>query len=142
MGMFYGFKLHAIVDEEGRICRFLLAPAHVSDQEAARALLAASDAFVLGDKNYHGCGVYAQSKANFKHPKYRATRPPLVRVLYRGHRRFPGCVRPSSGCFLCWCAAATWRWCSSIPSAPFVSLSVVKLQLTILPGSCFTDSIP
>lgn len=69
MGMFYGFKLHAIVDEEGRICRFLLAPAHVSDQEAARALLAASDVFVLGDKNYHGCGVHAQPKANFKHPK-------------------------------------------------------------------------
>jgi|FLYL01.1.fsa_nt_gi transposase len=69
MGMFYGFKLHAIVDQAGRICRFLLAPAHVSDQEAARTLLAATDALVLGDKNYHGCGVYAQPKANFTHPK-------------------------------------------------------------------------
>jgi hypothetical protein len=69
MGMFYGFKLHGVVNEQGLFCRFLVAPAHVADQEAARCLLAASEAFVLGDKNYHGCGVYAQPKANFKHPK-------------------------------------------------------------------------
>lgn len=69
VGMFYGFKLHGIIDEEGRICRFLIAPAYVADQKAACALLAATDAFVLGDKNYHGCGVYAQPKENFKHPQ-------------------------------------------------------------------------
>jgi hypothetical protein len=69
MGMFYGFKLHAVVNEQGLFCCFLIASAPVSDQEAARALLAANEAFVLGDKNYHGCGVYAQPKENFKHPK-------------------------------------------------------------------------
>ena len=68
MGMFYGFKLHAIIDEQACIRRFLIAPANVSDQEAARALLCDADAFVLGDKNYHGCGVYAQPKASFKQP--------------------------------------------------------------------------
>jgi hypothetical protein len=69
MGMFYGFKLHGIVDEAGLFCRFMIAPGHLSDQEAARGLLAGTEAFVLGDKNYHGCGVYAQPKENFKHPK-------------------------------------------------------------------------
>jgi transposase len=68
MGMFYGFKLHAIIDEQACIRRFLIAPANVSDQEAARALLCDTDAFVVGDKNYHGCGVYAEPKANFKQP--------------------------------------------------------------------------
>lgn len=69
MGMFYGFKLHGIVDEAGLFCRFMIAPAHLADQEAARGLLTGTEAFVLGDKNYHACGVYAQPRKNFKHPK-------------------------------------------------------------------------
>jgi hypothetical protein len=69
LGWFYGFKLHAVVDEQGCFCRFLIAAAHVSDQEAGRALLAGSDALVLGDANYHGCGVHAHPKINFRHPK-------------------------------------------------------------------------
>lgn len=44
MGMFYGFELHAIVDQQGLSCGFLIAPAHVADQQAGRCLLAASEA--------------------------------------------------------------------------------------------------
>lgn len=69
MGMFYGFKLHAIVDEQGLICRFLIASANIADQEVGRCMTAGDDAFILGDANYHGCGVHAQPKANFKQPK-------------------------------------------------------------------------
>lgn len=69
MGMFYGFKLHAIVTEQGLFADFLIAPANVSDQEAETALMQQRQAFVLGDKNYHGGKVYAQPKDNFKKPK-------------------------------------------------------------------------
>lgn len=69
MDMFYGFKLHAVITERGVFADFLIAPANVSDQAAARALMAGRQAFVLGDKNYQGTAVYAQPKDNFKHPK-------------------------------------------------------------------------
>lgn len=58
MGMFYGFKLHGIVSEQGVFCRFLIAPANVSDQEAAASLEA--NAFVLGE--WYICTCTAQEK--------------------------------------------------------------------------------
>ncbi len=69
VGMFYGFKLHAVITEQGVFADFLIAPANVSDQAAATALMAGRHAFVLGDKNYQGTAVYAQPKDNFKQPK-------------------------------------------------------------------------
>lgn len=69
LGMFYGFKLHAIVDDKGLICRFAVVPANAADPTVAEPLLAASSAFVLGDKGYPGCGVYAQPKANERQPR-------------------------------------------------------------------------
>jgi transposase len=129
MGMFYGFKLHAIIDEQGCIRRFLIAPANVSDQQAARALLWDTDAFVVGDKNYHGCGVYAEPKANFKHPM------PWPNALQP-------CVSPSSTSFPHWSATAISLSLNSIPFVPSVLLSAVKLQLTTSLGSCLTELIP
>ena len=69
LGKFYGFKLHTITNPQGCICRFAIMPAHEADPTVARELLHGTSAFVLGDKAYQGCGVYAQPKDNFKHPR-------------------------------------------------------------------------
>ena len=82
-GFFYGFKLHAVVDQRGLICRVALTPANEHDVTVARALLHGSDALVVGDKGYagastwcsglralsYGCTVYAQPKDNARHPR-------------------------------------------------------------------------
>jgi transposase len=69
LGKFFGFKLHAVTDPQGCICRFAIVPAHEADPTVARALLQETSAFVLGDKAYQGCGVYAQPKDNFLKPR-------------------------------------------------------------------------
>ncbi len=69
LGMFYGFKLHAVVDNKGLICRFAVVPANAADPTVAAPLLAGGNAFVLGDKGYPGCGVYAQPKVNERQPR-------------------------------------------------------------------------
>jgi transposase len=69
LGMFYGFKLHAVMNQQGLICRFAITPANVHDVTVAQCLLADSAALVIGDKGYAGCGVYAQPKDNERHPR-------------------------------------------------------------------------
>lgn len=69
LGMFYGFKLHAVTTQQGLICRFAITPANVHDVTVAQGLLADSAAVVIGDKGYAGCGVYAQPKDNACHPR-------------------------------------------------------------------------
>ena len=69
LGKFYGFKLHAITSPQGCICRFAIMPAHEADPTVARELLHGTSAFVLGDRAYQGCGVYAQPKVDFKYPR-------------------------------------------------------------------------
>jgi transposase len=69
LGKFYGFKLHAITDQQGLICRFALVPAHEHDVTVARQLLETSSALVIGDKAYAGAKVYAQPKDNERHPR-------------------------------------------------------------------------
>ncbi|WP_240740768.1 transposase [Deinococcus sp. Arct2-2] len=69
-GRFYGFKLHAIMDDHGMIVRFALAAGNESDPPLARTLLDEREgAWVLGDRGYQGCGVYAQPKSNMKQPR-------------------------------------------------------------------------
>jgi len=69
-GRFYGFKLHAVIDDHGMIARFALAPGNESDPPVARALLAEGEGkLVLGDRGYQGCGVYAQPRGNMKDPR-------------------------------------------------------------------------
>jgi len=69
LGPFYGFKLHAVTDQQGPICRFAVAPAHEHDVTVARLLLADTPVLVIGDKGYLGSSVYAQPKDNARHPK-------------------------------------------------------------------------
>lgn len=69
LGPFYGFKLHAVTNQQGVICRFAIAPAHEHDVTVARCLLRDGDALVIGDKGYAGSQVYAQPKDNELHPK-------------------------------------------------------------------------
>ena len=69
LGPFYGFKLHAVINQQGVICRFAVAPANEHDATVAKCLLAGTDALVIGDKGYAGCQVYAQPKDNERHPK-------------------------------------------------------------------------
>ena len=69
-GRFYGFKLHAVVDDHGMIVRFALAAGNESDPALARTLLDEGEGeLVLGDRGYQGCGVYAQPRANMKQPR-------------------------------------------------------------------------
>ena len=69
-GRFYGFKLHAIIDDHGMIVRFVIAAANESDPPLAQALLNEGEtSLVLGDRGYQGCGVYAQPKSNALHPR-------------------------------------------------------------------------
>ena len=69
LGWFYGFKLHAVTNQQGVICRFAIAPANEHDVTVAKGLLADTKALVIGDKGYAGSQVYAQSKDNELHPR-------------------------------------------------------------------------
>ena len=69
-GFFYGFKLHAVIDDHGMVVRFAIVSAQVGDAPVARALLDPEEsALVLGDKGYQGCGVYAQPRQNARQPR-------------------------------------------------------------------------
>jgi transposase len=69
-GRFYGFKLHAIIDDHGMIVRFAIAAGNESDSPLARSLLNEGEgSLVLGDRGYQGCGVYAQPKSNAVQPR-------------------------------------------------------------------------
>jgi len=69
-GRFYGFKLHAVIDDHGMIVRFAIAPGNESDPPLTRALLAEGEGqSVLGDRGYQGCGVYASPRVNMHHPR-------------------------------------------------------------------------
>ncbi len=69
LGWFYGFKLHAVTNQQGVICRFAVTPANEHDVTVAKGLLAGTTALVIGDKGYAGSQVYAQSKDNELHPR-------------------------------------------------------------------------
>ena len=69
-GRFYGYKLHAIIDDHGMVVRFAIAAGNESDPPLARALLEEGEGeLVLGDRGYQGCGVYAQPRSNMKNPR-------------------------------------------------------------------------
>ena len=69
-GRFYGFKLHAVIDDHGMIVRFAIAAGNESDPPLARSLLNEGErSLVLGDRGYQGCGVYAQPKSNALTPR-------------------------------------------------------------------------
>jgi hypothetical protein len=54
-GWFFGFKLHAVIDADGRILHAMLLPGNVDDREAARVLASAVDGGIgLGDLGYGG----------------------------------------------------------------------------------------
>jgi hypothetical protein len=70
---FYGFKLHAVTNTAGYICRFAIVAANQNDATVARHLLDERyDALhlVIGDKGYQGIGSYTPPKANAKVPGY------------------------------------------------------------------------
>jgi transposase len=55
IGWFFGFKLHAIIDMDGRILQALLLPANIQDRHAAEALAEMVDGGIgLGDHGYLG----------------------------------------------------------------------------------------
>jgi transposase len=55
IGWFFGFKLHSIVDVDGRILNALLLPANMQDRQAAEALALMLDGGIgLGDSGYTG----------------------------------------------------------------------------------------
>ena len=69
LGWFYGFKLHAVINQQGVICRFAVAPANEHDVTVAKCLLADTTALVIGDKGYVGSQIYVQPKDNELHPR-------------------------------------------------------------------------
>lgn len=76
-GFFYGFKLHAVVDDHGHVVRFAIVPANAGDPTVARCLFTMDEAcLVLGDRGYQGCGVYAEptKKLLAPHPWWGAMR--------------------------------------------------------------------
>ena len=93
-GRFYGFKLHAVIDDHGMIVRFALAAGNESDSPLARTLLNEGEGtLVLGDRGYQGCGVYAQPKSNMKQPRpwwgaMRSVRKTIETVFSRLDRSF------------------------------------------------------
>jgi len=71
--MFYGFKLHAIANPLGYICRFAIVPANVHDATVGKCML--DERYddlnvVVGDKAYVGCGIYIPPKKNAKTPSF------------------------------------------------------------------------
>ena len=69
LGWFYGFKLHAVTNQQGVICRFAVVSANEHDVTVAKCLLANTKALIIGDKGYAGCQIYAQPKDNELHPR-------------------------------------------------------------------------
>jgi len=55
LSWFYGFKLHAVSNQHGVICRFVVVPAHEHDVTVAHCLRTDDDALVIGDKGWAGC---------------------------------------------------------------------------------------
>jgi hypothetical protein len=54
-GWFFGFKLHAVIDADGRILHAMMLPGNIDDREAARVLASALDGGIgLGDLGYGG----------------------------------------------------------------------------------------
>jgi hypothetical protein len=54
-GWFFGFKLHAVIDLDGRILHAMMLPANLGDRGAARVLASALDGGIgLGDLGYGG----------------------------------------------------------------------------------------
>lgn len=93
-GRFYGYKLHAVIDDHGMIVRFAIAPGNESDPPLARALLDEREGkLVLGDRGYQGCGVYAQPRSNARQPRpwwgaMRGVRKTIETVFSRLDRSF------------------------------------------------------
>ena len=69
LGWFYGFKLHAVTNQHGVICRFAVVSANEHDVTVAKCLLADTNTSVIGDRGYAGSQVYAQPKNNELHPR-------------------------------------------------------------------------
>jgi transposase len=79
-GWFFGFKLHAIIDMDGRILQALLLPANIQDRHAAEALAEMVDGGIgLGDHGYLG--------ADFKDELAEATGLLMVTPKDAGQRR-------------------------------------------------------
>ena len=54
-GWFFGFKLHAVIDADGRILHAMMLAGNIDDREAARVLASALDGGIgLGDLGYGG----------------------------------------------------------------------------------------
>lgn len=90
---FYGFRLHARIDDSGQLCRVLLRPANEHDVKVAPRLLDdLSYSIVTADKGYISKDLKADlaNKAiDLVTPRKSNQLPPpnRERVLYRGHRR-------------------------------------------------------
>jgi hypothetical protein len=54
MGMVYGFKLHALVNEQGLFERWSFAPAHHREAALAPELVEGVEALIIGDRAYLG----------------------------------------------------------------------------------------
>ena len=70
---FYGYKLHAIGNTLGYICRFGVVAANEHDVTVAKAMLdeQLNDfSAIIGDKAYLGLGIYTPPKANAKEPGF------------------------------------------------------------------------
>ena len=89
---FYGFRLHARVDDEGKLCKLLLRPANEHDVKVAPRLLDnLSYTIVTADKGYLSRDLkaeLAQSAVDLVTPRRKNQPPPPKREqnLYKGHR--------------------------------------------------------
>ena len=69
----YGFKLHAVGNTLGYVCRFAVVPANEHDISVAKLLLNKElDDFgsIVGDKAYLGLGIYTPPKTNAINPGF------------------------------------------------------------------------
>jgi hypothetical protein len=89
---FYGFRLHARVDDTGQLCRVLLRPANEHDVMVAPRLLDdLSYTIITGDKGYLSQNLKANLAplaVDLVTPRKSNQLPPPKRekALYRGHR--------------------------------------------------------
>lgn len=91
--LFFGFRLHTVVTDEGAVAEFALAPANEGERSVAAGMLAAvapaTSGYVLGDNNY--CGpAFEEAAARCGHrvessPR-RTDRDRAARLWVRGPR--------------------------------------------------------
>lgn len=93
-GEHYGFKLHASIDNEGKLCAFVLTSANVHDSRAIPALVNQHTRVAVGDRGYRSAPLHRKVRKVFgtlilTPPHYKQTKQVMTASQRKLLRRRP-----------------------------------------------------